>query len=211
MIANPSGIFAVYSMREVFEFDRFWAIGSGRDFALGRDVRDLPSARRPPPPSRRRGRRRAPSSTPAPRRPSRCTRSRARVRAVRCASTSGSGRRASSRRARSRRRRSPAGTSAVEGERAKPARRLRVGDRVVGAPPALRARRRREGALGAARAGARGRRAVRGDRGEPRQRRRARRAAEGAAAAALPGPADEEDAARLRALAAPRRRGVSPR
>ena len=35
MIANPTGIFAVYSMREVFEFDRFWAIGSGRDFALG--------------------------------------------------------------------------------------------------------------------------------------------------------------------------------
>jgi ATP-dependent protease HslVU (ClpYQ) peptidase subunit len=35
MIANPSGIFAAYSMREVFEFDRFWAIGSGRDFALG--------------------------------------------------------------------------------------------------------------------------------------------------------------------------------
>ena len=34
-MANPSGIFAVYSMREVFEFDRFWAIGSGRDFALG--------------------------------------------------------------------------------------------------------------------------------------------------------------------------------
>ena len=35
MIANPCGIYAVYSMREVFEFDRFWAIGSGRDFALG--------------------------------------------------------------------------------------------------------------------------------------------------------------------------------
>ena len=35
MVANPSGIFAVYSMREVFEFERFWAIGSGRDFALG--------------------------------------------------------------------------------------------------------------------------------------------------------------------------------
>lgn len=35
MIANPAGIFAVYSMREVFEFDRFWSIGSGRDFALG--------------------------------------------------------------------------------------------------------------------------------------------------------------------------------
>ena len=35
MLVNPAGIFAVYSMREVFEFDRFWAIGSGRDFALG--------------------------------------------------------------------------------------------------------------------------------------------------------------------------------
>ncbi len=35
MIANSSGIFGVYSMREVFEFDRFWAIGTGRDFALG--------------------------------------------------------------------------------------------------------------------------------------------------------------------------------
>jgi len=35
MIANPAGIFAVYSMREVFEFERYWAIGSGRDFALG--------------------------------------------------------------------------------------------------------------------------------------------------------------------------------
>src|SRR5438552_18612573 len=35
MVANASGIYAVYSMREVFEFDRFWAIGSGRDFALG--------------------------------------------------------------------------------------------------------------------------------------------------------------------------------
>jgi ATP-dependent HslUV protease, peptidase subunit HslV len=35
MLVNPSGIYAVYSMREVFEFERFWAIGSGRDFALG--------------------------------------------------------------------------------------------------------------------------------------------------------------------------------
>jgi ATP-dependent protease HslVU (ClpYQ) peptidase subunit len=35
MVANPHGIFAVYSMREVFEFETFWAIGSGRDFALG--------------------------------------------------------------------------------------------------------------------------------------------------------------------------------
>ena len=35
MLVNPSGIYAVYSMREVFEFERYWAIGSGRDFALG--------------------------------------------------------------------------------------------------------------------------------------------------------------------------------
>lgn len=35
MIANKSGIYAVYSMREVFQFERFWAIGSGREFALG--------------------------------------------------------------------------------------------------------------------------------------------------------------------------------
>ncbi len=34
-IANPFGIFGVYSYREVFEFERFWAIGSGRAFALG--------------------------------------------------------------------------------------------------------------------------------------------------------------------------------
>ena len=35
LIANPSGIYGVYSYREVFSFDRFWAIGSGRAFALG--------------------------------------------------------------------------------------------------------------------------------------------------------------------------------
>ena len=35
LIANAHGIFAVYSYREVFEFERFWAIGSGRSFALG--------------------------------------------------------------------------------------------------------------------------------------------------------------------------------
>ena len=35
LIANHAGIFGVYSYREVFEFDRFWAIGSGRSFALG--------------------------------------------------------------------------------------------------------------------------------------------------------------------------------
>lgn len=35
LIANPEGIFGVYSYREVFAFDRFWGIGSGRNYALG--------------------------------------------------------------------------------------------------------------------------------------------------------------------------------
>jgi ATP-dependent HslUV protease, peptidase subunit HslV len=35
LIANTHGLFGVYSYREVFEFERFWAIGSGRAFALG--------------------------------------------------------------------------------------------------------------------------------------------------------------------------------
>ncbi len=35
LIANPGGIFGVYSYREVFSFERFWGIGSGRNFALG--------------------------------------------------------------------------------------------------------------------------------------------------------------------------------
>lgn len=35
LIANPYGIFGVYSYREVFSFDRFWSIGSGKSFALG--------------------------------------------------------------------------------------------------------------------------------------------------------------------------------
>jgi ATP-dependent protease HslVU (ClpYQ) peptidase subunit len=35
VVANASGIFGVYSYREVFEFERFWSIGSGRSFALG--------------------------------------------------------------------------------------------------------------------------------------------------------------------------------
>jgi ATP-dependent HslUV protease subunit HslV len=35
VIANVHGIFGVESYREVFEFERFWAIGSGRRFALG--------------------------------------------------------------------------------------------------------------------------------------------------------------------------------
>jgi ATP-dependent protease HslVU (ClpYQ) peptidase subunit len=35
LVANPRGIFGVYSMREVFEYTRFWAVGSGREFAIG--------------------------------------------------------------------------------------------------------------------------------------------------------------------------------
>ena len=35
LIANATGVYGVYSYREVFEFERFWAIGSGRSFALG--------------------------------------------------------------------------------------------------------------------------------------------------------------------------------
>jgi ATP-dependent protease HslVU (ClpYQ) peptidase subunit len=35
LLANASGIYGVYSYREVFAFERFWAIGSGRNFALG--------------------------------------------------------------------------------------------------------------------------------------------------------------------------------
>ncbi len=35
LIVNKTGIYAVYSMREVFEYTKFWAVGTGRDFALG--------------------------------------------------------------------------------------------------------------------------------------------------------------------------------
>jgi ATP-dependent protease HslVU (ClpYQ) peptidase subunit len=35
LIANTHGIFGIYSMREVFEFTQYWAIGSGHEFALG--------------------------------------------------------------------------------------------------------------------------------------------------------------------------------
>jgi ATP-dependent HslUV protease, peptidase subunit HslV len=35
LIANSGGIFGIYSYREIFEFKRFWGIGSGRNFALG--------------------------------------------------------------------------------------------------------------------------------------------------------------------------------
>ena len=35
LIANPQGIFGMFSWREVKEYSRFWAIGSGRNYALG--------------------------------------------------------------------------------------------------------------------------------------------------------------------------------
>lgn len=35
LLANATGIYGVYSYREVFEFKQFWSIGSGRSFALG--------------------------------------------------------------------------------------------------------------------------------------------------------------------------------
>lgn len=35
LICNPNGIFGVYSLREVSEYQKFWAIGSGSEFALG--------------------------------------------------------------------------------------------------------------------------------------------------------------------------------
>ncbi|MDQ3819738.1 MAG: MFS transporter [Acidobacteriota bacterium] len=35
LIANPYGIFGMFSWRDVDEYTRFWAIGSGQDYALG--------------------------------------------------------------------------------------------------------------------------------------------------------------------------------
>ncbi len=35
LIMNRSGIFGLYSLREVDQYTRFWAIGSGAEFALG--------------------------------------------------------------------------------------------------------------------------------------------------------------------------------
>ncbi len=34
-IANPHGIFSVFELREVYEYTRYWAIGSGSSYALG--------------------------------------------------------------------------------------------------------------------------------------------------------------------------------
>lgn len=35
LMANPHGIFALYSYRSAQQFHKFWSAGSGRDFALG--------------------------------------------------------------------------------------------------------------------------------------------------------------------------------
>ncbi len=35
LILNRSGIFGLYSLREVDQYTRFWAVGSGAEFALG--------------------------------------------------------------------------------------------------------------------------------------------------------------------------------
>jgi len=45
LVANPHGIFGVYSMREVFEYTQFWAVGSGREFALGAMYTQYPKLR----------------------------------------------------------------------------------------------------------------------------------------------------------------------
>ena len=35
LLMTPRGIFGIYSMREVDEYTRYWAVGSGADYALG--------------------------------------------------------------------------------------------------------------------------------------------------------------------------------
>jgi len=35
LIINASGLYGIFSMREVFEYTKYWAIGSGHEFALG--------------------------------------------------------------------------------------------------------------------------------------------------------------------------------
>jgi ATP-dependent HslUV protease subunit HslV len=45
LIANATGIYGLYSYREVFEFKEFWSIGSGRSFALGAMHASWPKAK----------------------------------------------------------------------------------------------------------------------------------------------------------------------
>jgi ATP-dependent protease HslVU (ClpYQ) peptidase subunit len=35
LVLNSTGIFGLYALREVFEYTRYWAIGSGAEYALG--------------------------------------------------------------------------------------------------------------------------------------------------------------------------------
>lgn len=35
VFVNPNGIFALYALREVYEYSRYWAVGSGATYALG--------------------------------------------------------------------------------------------------------------------------------------------------------------------------------
>lgn len=35
LLINASGIYGVFALREVFEYSRFWAIGSGSEYAMG--------------------------------------------------------------------------------------------------------------------------------------------------------------------------------
>ena len=35
VFVNKNGIFALYSLREVYEYSRYWAVGSGASYALG--------------------------------------------------------------------------------------------------------------------------------------------------------------------------------
>lgn len=35
LIANPHGLFGIHALREVTEYTKYWAIGSGSEFALG--------------------------------------------------------------------------------------------------------------------------------------------------------------------------------
>lgn len=53
LIANPYGIFGVYGLRSVDEYNKYWAFGSGTDYALGalhasydrfKDVKDIAKA-----------------------------------------------------------------------------------------------------------------------------------------------------------------------
>ena len=45
VFVNPNGIFGLYSLREVYEYTRFWAVGSGASFALGAMHAAWPKAR----------------------------------------------------------------------------------------------------------------------------------------------------------------------